>query len=80
MRRHFRTFLVVALPDERRVHFRWYDPRILRAYLPTCTGEEAAIVFGPTAQYLAEGEEPNLLLQFTRAEGGVCATPLPLPG
>src|SRR3954464_6701760 len=31
MRRHFRTFLMVALPDGRRVHFRWYDPRILRA-------------------------------------------------
>jgi hypothetical protein len=80
MRRHFRSVLVVTLPDGRLVQFRWYDPRVLRAYLPTCTGEEAAIMFGPAQQYFTEGDDSNLLLQFTRAEHGVSATPLTLPG
>jgi hypothetical protein len=80
MRRHLRTFLTVTLPDERLVQFRWYDPRILRAYLPTCTADEAAIVFGPTAHYLTEGDDPDVMLQFTQVDGGVSAISLTLPG
>jgi hypothetical protein len=80
MRRHLRTIMIVALPDGRLVNFRWYDPRILRAYLPTCTPDEAAAVFGPAVQYLVEGEVPELLLQFTRTDDGIRGTPIDLPG
>jgi hypothetical protein len=80
MRRHLRTFMIVGLPDGRLVHFRWYDPRILRAYLPTCDAKEAAILFGPISRYLTEGDEPNSLLQFMRTDDGAGVTPIVLPG
>lgn len=35
-------------------HFRYFDPRVLRAYLPTCTREEKALFFGPLDAVWAE--------------------------
>ena len=66
---HFRKFLIVYGPDGQPLRFRYYDPRVLRIYLPTCNAEELRIVFGPVAAYLLEGEEPDTLLRF-RMTGG----------
>jgi hypothetical protein len=51
---HFTTLLRAQLPDGRVVLFRFYDPRVLRAYLPTCTPDELAQIFGPCAGFLLE--------------------------
>jgi hypothetical protein len=64
MRRHFRTFLIIYGPDGKPLYFRYYDPRVLRLYLPTCNGKEINTIFGPVACYLLEGEDPNLVLRF----------------
>lgn len=45
------------------VQFRYFDPRILRLYLPSCTSTELKIFFGPVAAYCCEdeiGSEPIL--------------------
>jgi uncharacterized protein DUF4123 len=36
LRRHLRQFLRVRDETGRRLIFRYYDPRVLRTYLPTC--------------------------------------------
>jgi Domain of unknown function (DUF4123) len=54
---HFRRFVLVQLPDGRNVYFRFYDPRVLRAYLPTCNEEERRTFFGPVQRYVIESEE-----------------------
>ena len=54
LRRHFRQFLRVRDEDGRELMFRYYDPRVLRMYLPTCTTEELELVFGPVAAFLLE--------------------------
>ena len=46
LRRHLRTLLRVRTQDGRFLLFRFYDPRTLNAYLPTCTTDELALVFG----------------------------------
>lgn len=51
---HFRRLVMARLPDGRSVFFRFYDPRVLRVYLPTCTEEELRIVFGPVERYVME--------------------------
>ena len=43
----FRTFLMVNGPDGKRLYFRYYDPRVMRAYLPTCDAAENTIHFRP---------------------------------
>jgi hypothetical protein len=65
LRTHFRHFLTVKLPDGQQVYFRYYDPRVLRLFLPTCLPEETTQFFGPVKHFLIEAEAPNLALHFT---------------
>ena len=64
MRKHFRTFLTVHDSDGKPLLFRYYDPRVLRLYLPTCNPEELQTIFGPVTSYILEAEDPNTLLRF----------------
>ena len=68
LRRHFRGFLRVRDRQGRRLLFRYYDPRVMRVYLPTCTKDELETVFGPVNEYLVESEE-GILLRY-RLDGG----------
>lgn len=65
MRKHFRRFLMVYSPENKLIYFRYYDPRVLRVYLPTCNAEEAKIVFGPTNCYILEDEDPSNMLRLS---------------
>jgi pSer/pThr/pTyr-binding forkhead associated (FHA) protein len=71
LRKHFRQFLMVKMPDGKQAYFRFYDPRVLRVYLPTCTADETRQFFGPIKHYLMEDEKPDKLLQFANAGHGV---------
>jgi len=64
LRQHFRSFIKVYGPDGKPLYFRYYDPRVLRAYLPTCNPQEMRTVFGPVLRYIAEDEDPAALLKF----------------
>jgi len=66
LRRHFRRFLRVEDPDGRRLLFRYYDPRVLRSYLPTCTAEELATVFGPVHRFCIESADGATVLEYRR--------------
>jgi hypothetical protein len=70
LRTHFRHFLTVKLPDGSQVYFRYYDPRVLRLFLPTCFPEETTQFFGPVKHFLMEAEDPKLALHFTRSIKG----------
>ena len=70
LRRHLRTFTMVHDPDGKLLYFRYYDPRVLRVYLPTCNDQELKTVFGPIRYFLLEDEDPDVLLRFSRIEGG----------
>lgn len=59
LRRHLQTLSNVRLPNGRLAQFRFYDPRVLRSYLPTCTADELALVYGPIQEFVLEGEEPT---------------------
>jgi len=64
LRQHFRKFLMVYSPEDKLIYFRYYDPRVLRVYLPTCNADEIKIVFGPISAYVLEDEDPSVLLRF----------------
>ncbi|MHC4166687.1 MAG: DUF4123 domain-containing protein [Planctomycetota bacterium] len=76
MRQHFRRFLMVYDPDGELVYFRYYDPRVLRVYLPTCNAEETQTVFGPVGSYVME-EEDSSVLRFEFADGRLQKQKLP---
>ena len=71
MRQHFRRFLTVYGPEHKPLVFRYYDPRVLRVYLPTCNAEELATVFGPVANFLCEDDDPTMVLRFRSAAGSL---------
>jgi hypothetical protein len=62
IRHHFRKFLMIQVQGGEEVYFRFYDPRVLREFLPTAAPEEATIFFGPVQQWLIEAEEPETML------------------
>lgn len=81
LRSHFRTLLVVRHEDRRKYFFRFYDPRVLRVFLPNTTAIEVKRFFGPVSAFYCEGAEGNELLTFKRGRDGVSATQSPLsPG
>ena len=67
---HFRRLLRVQ--DERgaRMLFRFYDPRVLRVYLPTCWPGELTRVFGPVESFVMESPEGNVL-QMRQGRSGL---------
>jgi hypothetical protein len=78
LRMHLRKFLTVWDPEGKPLYFRYYDPRVLRLYLPTCNAEELRSLFGPVAAYYAEGESPDTVLRFTLAGDGLGQQPFTL--
>jgi hypothetical protein len=65
MRLHFHALLRVRLPDGQPVIFRYYDPRVLRVFLPTCSADQLKELFGPVREYWMEDEDPETLLRFS---------------
>lgn len=65
LRHHLRSFLRVQDESGRTLVFRYYDPRVLRVYLPTCEPAELKAVFGPIRSFLMEGERGETLLDFS---------------
>jgi pSer/pThr/pTyr-binding forkhead associated (FHA) protein len=60
MVRHLRSIFVVTDEEGQEYFFRFYDPRVLRAFLPTCTPEELRELFGPISRiYLEDPELPD---------------------
>lgn len=67
LNRHFRTYLTVYDEEGKSYFFRFYDPRVLRTYLPTCNAQEIKTIFGPVENFIVEGEDPSVLLHFSLA-------------
>ncbi len=65
LRRHLRRFLRVKTEEGKTLLFRWYDPRVLRLYLPTCSEEELQYVFGPAQSFIAESETNNTFHEYS---------------
>jgi hypothetical protein len=72
LRQHFRRFLTVHDGETGKpLLFRYYDPRVLRVYLPTCNAEELTAIFGPVSSFVQEGEDPVSSLRFHLANGSL---------
>lgn len=74
LHRHFRRLLRVQDQRGQRMLFRFYDPRVLRVYLPTCLAPELDQVFGPVECFLVEADDPAHLLDFRYRRGGLAQT------
>jgi hypothetical protein len=56
LRRHLRKFLMVEAEGvEGRLYFRYYDPRVLGTFLPTCPPESRKEFFGDIERFIFSG-------------------------
>lgn len=65
LRHHLRKFLRVQDEDGRHLVFRYYDPRVLRAFLPTCDATQLKALFGVVGSYVTEDRHGGALMEFT---------------
>ncbi|MBX3297311.1 MAG: DUF4123 domain-containing protein [Acidobacteria bacterium] len=69
MRFQFRRLLTVMNEAGDPMIFRFYDPRVLNRFLPTCTPEELETFFGSVDTFFSEDAESQKMLRFRRKEG-----------
>lgn len=69
VRQHTRSLLQVYGPDNQPLLFRFYDPRVMRTFLPTCNRDELARVFGPVQRFCMEAEDGASMLECELQEG-----------
>lgn len=67
---HLRNYLTLYTGAGRALTFRFWDPRVLRAFAPALPPEEAADFFGPLARIVVEGEKPEIALDLTMTARG----------
>ena len=79
LRTHLRTLLIVRHEDGRKYYFRFYDPRVLRVFLPSCTADEGKRFFGPITAIHCDGQGGEELLTFRSGPAGVSVAPSPVP-
>lgn len=78
VRKHLRHVLTGRLVDGKQVYFLFYDPRVLRHFLPSCNDEEWAQFFGPISAYLMEADPPTALLKMTARAAPEKTTTIPV--
>ena len=78
LRRHLRSIFEATDEEGEAYFFRFYDPRVLRPFLDTCTAGEADELFGPVSTILVEAAQRGLVLQCQPAETGVTVSWLAL--
>jgi hypothetical protein len=66
--RHLRKFLIVKQEDGKELYFRFYDPRVLREFLPTCSADQLKDLFGPLEAYIMENDE-GMVIKFQLQNG-----------
>jgi hypothetical protein len=69
LHKHFRRFLMVQTEAGEELYFRFYDPRVLRIFLPTCDQKQLKEFFGPVDYFLCEDEDPSSALLFSLKDG-----------
>lgn len=74
VRRQLRRFLLVEDEQNKKMYFRFYDPRVLRAFLPTCTPAECVDFFGPISWFVLETEQQGLAQAFSCKDGSLLRT------
>ncbi len=76
VRKHLRKFLTVRTEAGKELYFRFYDPRVLRLFLPTCKAEELAQLFGPISRFLLEEAGPCHCILYQRKGTSLTKTPI----
>ena len=71
LHRHFRKFLFVKTSKGKELYFRFYDPRVLRIFLPTCDQKQLLDFFEPIKYFITEDKDSDFGIQWWLENGGL---------
>ncbi len=71
MRNHLRKLIYVRDEQGKPLHFRFYDPRVLAQFLPTCTTQELADFFGEITSFVTETENKQIAKCFSISDSNL---------
>jgi len=77
VRKHFRKFVLVKTEDGKELYFRFYDPRVLRIFLPTCDKQQIMEFFGPIDYFIVESETKEEAIVFKHRNGELVEERIP---
>jgi hypothetical protein len=80
VRAHLRKLTKVRTEDGKVLLFRFYDPRVLSVFLPTCAPDQIEEMFGPVMRLFAETPDGAAIVEFTHSTGVLRRRLLPLSG
>ena len=66
LRDHLRALTLVYRRDGTPLYFRYYDPRVLNVFLPTCSPTQLKEMFGPVDAFVAENETGDAMTIYRR--------------
>ncbi|WP_225000344.1 DUF4123 domain-containing protein [Cesiribacter sp. SM1] len=75
--RHFRKFLIVQTELGEELYFRFYDPRVLKIFLPICDKHQIIEFFGPVDFFACEGDSRDEALVFQHIDGELTIDAIP---
>ena len=71
---HLRRTFVVADEEGQEYFFRYYDPRVLRPFMPTCTSTQLEEFFGPVREFAVESDDGLSLHRYRMERGSLAHT------
>jgi hypothetical protein len=78
IKNHLRKFLIVKTEDNQELYFRFYDPRVLKIFLPTCDKSQILEFFGPIESFICEGDTKEEAIRFWQENGELKQEVLPV--
>ncbi len=78
MRKHFRSLVNVYDEKGNPMIFRFYDPRVIQKFLPTCSPAELKVFFGEVDKFFAESDDKENLMRLEVGNDSISATALPV--
>jgi hypothetical protein len=69
LQKHFRKFLMVSIENIGEHYFRFYDPRVLRIFLPTCSPDQIFELFQTIDYYMIEDNINQTINRFSQNNG-----------
>jgi hypothetical protein len=74
---HFRNHITAKTEDSEEFYFRFYDPRVLRVFLPTCSLFQLKEFFGPVSSFTCEHEDQQFAIKFWLENGQLRSHKMP---
>ena len=62
---HLQKLVTVVDEEGREMYFRYYDPRVIKLFLPTCDEKQLSEFFGPITEFYAEDLNGDQYLTFS---------------